>query len=123
MSNDQQYKFNEDIMNILSMHRDDDYEAGTRGWTKPNSPHQHQSWAIFINKPWRYDKIDEKEEPAKDAPIILRSSVESNTTVYGLLNGEMAEWSREGLQNYRDAINEVLALWDDLDEQEAKLND
>jgi hypothetical protein len=27
------------------------------------------------------------------------------------------------LQNYRDAINEVLALWDDLDEQEAKLND
>ena len=118
-NNDNQYKFNEDILNILSQHPDDAFEVGARGWVCPNSNLQHSSWAIFVSKPWKGDNADE----IKTAYKVLRTYVESQTTVYSLMNDKMQEWSKQGLTEYRDAINEVLALWDDLDKQEKEHSD
>jgi hypothetical protein len=122
MSKENKYKFNEDIVNILSPHRDDEYEMGCRGWVRPNSKLQSASWAIFINKPWANDNEEEETKELTNATDILRATIESNTTVYSLMSDEMQDWDKQGLTNYRDAINEVLQLWDDFDEQEAKNN-
>ena len=119
MSDDNQYKFNEDILNILSSHPDDQYEVGARGWICPDSNIQHASWAIFLNKPWR----NINTEDSKSASSVARAYIDSQTTVYSLMSDKMQDWSKQGLTEYRDAINEVLALWEDLDEQEAKNNE
>ena len=122
MSKKKKYKFNEDIVNILSSHPNDEYEMGCRGWVRPNSKLQSASWAIFINKPWANDNEEEETKELTNATDILRATIESNTTVYSLMSDEMQDWDKQGLTNYRDALNEVLQLWDDFDEQEAKNN-
>ena len=122
MSDDNQYKFNEDILNILSRHPNDQYEVGARGWICPDSNLQHSSWAIFLNKPWKSGVAESFKEEVKATESLVRSYCESGTTVYSLMSDTMQEWSKQGLTEYRDAINEVLALWEDLDEQEAKNN-
>ena len=120
MSNDNQYKFNEDILNILSRHPDDQYEVGARGWVKPNSKHQHGSWAVFLNKPWRDDELAESFKQEAQKTKALKEYYVSGTTVYSMQSDKIQEWSKQGLTEYRDAINEVLKLWEDLDEQETK---
>jgi hypothetical protein len=122
MSKENKYKFNEDIVNILSPHRDDEYEMGCRGWVRPNSKLQSASWAIFINKPWKYGKDEEETKELTSATEILRATIESNTTVYSVMSDEMQDWDKEGLTSFMNTIQEVLRLWDDLDEQEAKNN-
>jgi len=119
MSDDNQYKFNEDILSILSSHPDDEFEVGARGWIKPESNLQHSSWAIFVSKPWKSGVAESFKQEAQKTKALKEYYV-SGTSVYSMQSDEIQEWSKQGLTEYRDAINEVLALWDDLDKQEAK---
>jgi len=118
MSKEYEYEIKSELLNILKMCRDDDYECGIRGWVRPDSPSQHSSWAIHLNKPWRISEEDEKRVEKLKETNDIRAEFESSTTVYTSIDDGVSSWDKEGLENFRNAVNEVLEIWDDLDEQE-----
>ena len=115
-----EYEIKQELLNILSICHNDDFECGVRGWVKPESVLQYSSWSIHLNKPWRVSDEDEEELKASEQ---VRRFVENGTSVYTRMGDEgIADWSKKGLVAFRNAINEVLTIWDDLDEQEKEHN-
>jgi len=112
------------LLNNLIVCPSDNWEAGTRGFCKPEEPTDATSWAIYMMQPWQIladeDKKKERVKELLEAPNGLDWF---DAEAYTVVSGEMATWTYSGLEAFRDTINDVLKVWDDFNGDVKRLKD
>tara|TARA_R100000049_G_C1866129_1_gene27685 strand:+ start:184 stop:546 length:363 start_codon:yes stop_codon:yes gene_type:complete len=114
-------------LKTLKVCPNDSWEAATRGWTHPEEPTNAEAWGIYFIAPWKIKSSDEEkqkkiDELKKENGKAFKFYLEAD--VYFMFGDRTSTFSKQGLKEFRDAINETIEVWDEFDaEVEEKSNE
>jgi hypothetical protein len=98
----------------------DNWEAGIRGWTHPEEPTNAEAWGVYFIAPWKLnapdkDKQEQIEKLKEENGRAFKAYFEADT--YMMFGDKTATFSKQGLVEFRDAIDECIKMWDSFDEE------